>query len=981
MRRGKLENKKSSIHSIGLEIESDSDSACLAEDEVSDGEWISNSEESDSSDIGHDTENVVSATGTVSRDANLEKTEPRRKVVETTSNTTKTLESLSALNELPPVHIYAPDHSTLLVMLRENKLNWFAFVHDLKTYMKEHENEVVNEVLASFVQQLLFMDLDDNELRLIEQSRQAFLHSEKVSMMERTGLTDSESDDPEEWTEVKNLRSKECREMIKKQRAIIKRMAKRKAAKVIASRCLLKRKVPARVSKIVKQFPNIGKDIETFVRSKRFGADAWRRTGLTTFDGNRKTGPKASFRSIKRYLEEKYNRKIGYGTVVQLCVVRNKRRISAKRYKGIAKVTCRRARKGFQLKLNVDAHYSCAMYKGLDYIQLKDGRDKIILNRDDQAGFRLDTTYTHRQYKSLSTDSQEVTTHTDYVNKYSSVLQTSSYLFMATDTTIEQCAGVVKPHIAFEKNPSQHAADFRMVKTTADFEFLKSKEKPVDCIRVDGATDERPSVKEVQFLWTEVHLTEGKVYTSVTCRYSGGSFLNRVELMNGCLAHAHSNLFIPSTLSGFNLSENGLDDGKLLENLNLASDVYIDRVNGAPCGETTIKLFKGSKDKHAEYLKNRRPNLLIFLHGSKKARTELKKENSTQFEYFNEIWDLRNSHMIKDLPDQYAFVLLSCYKSNCIHPVCRQGRPIAPLTWFTNGPLLTYFPHPTPDPTKPWGGTCSKCKSFCSGHFMSPEENIKHVLAKGTKDCMKEPPTVTVKKYYEQRIKDNLQVFDEHSIIDLAKRTLLPVPDVQMRLQHLSDVSDRRKAGAVKAAATRKAKRESQQKQDPFCLCGNDDNDEMVMCENKKCKYQWFHYQCVVMTEDTVPDGEWFCPSCEEKKRKFHGNHHVKVEELPDCEASKEEKIAETMNMLAPMNANLYTNHVTAIHGAAEVVAKASMKSAAEETKQFYELEEDGVYDIGYWYYCGRDLETKGIFIFLRGRYWHVVDYWKSARR
>ena len=91
-------------------------------------------------------------------------------------------------------------------------------------------------------------------------------------------------------------------------------------------------------------------------------------------------------------------------------------------------------------------------------------------------------------------------------------------------------------------------------------------------------------------------------------------------------------------------------------------------------------------------------------------------------------------------------------------------------------------------------------------------------------------------------------------------------------------------------------------------------------------------------------------------------------------------KFCGAVNMLAPMNANLYTNHVTAIHGAAEVVAKASMKSAAEETKQFYKPEEDGLYDIGYWYYCGRDLETKGIFTFLRGRYWHVVDYRKSAR-
>ena len=38
---------------------------------------------------------------------------------------------------------------------------------------------------------------------------------------------------------------------------------------------------------------------------------------------------------------------------------------------------------------------------------------------------------------------------------------------------------------------------------------------------------------------------------------------------------------------------------------------------------------------------------------------------------------------------------------------------------------------------------------------------------------------------------------------------------------------------------------------------------------------------------------------------------------------------------------------MSAIHGAAEVLAKASMKSAAEETKQFYEPEEAGVYDIG----------------------------------
>ena len=277
-------------------------------------------------------------------------------------------------------------------------------------------------------------------------------------------------------------------------------MARRKEAKEIAERNLLKRKVPKKVGSILKRFPNIGKDTEEFVSNKRCGADSWRRTGVTTFDGNRKRGPKASFRSIQEHLQTKYNSKIGYGTVVQLCVVRNKRKLSSKRYKGVAKVTCRRARKGFTLKFNPDAHYSCSMYKMLDKLQLTGGHDKIVLNRDDQAGFRLDTTYTHCHHKALFSEVQEVTTCTDFVNKYSSVLQTSSYLFMETGTNEERAAGIMNNHFSFRKNPSQHAADFKFLKTTPQ-EFKDSlNNKPVDCIQVDGATDERPSIVEVQCL-------------------------------------------------------------------------------------------------------------------------------------------------------------------------------------------------------------------------------------------------------------------------------------------------------------------------------------------------------------------------------------------------------------------------------------------------------------------------------------------------
>lgn len=58
-------------------------------------------------------------------------------------------------------------------------------------------------------------------------------------------------------------------------------------------------------------------------------------------------------------------------------------------------------------------------------------------------------------------------------------------------------------------------------------------------------------------------------------------------------------------------------------------------------------------------------------------------------------------------------------------------------------------------------------------------------------------------------------------------------------------------------------------------------------------------------------------------------------------------KFAGTMNMLPPMNENVYRDHVEAIHAAAEVVRKESMNKASQETKQFYEVEDDGNYDIG----------------------------------
>ena len=129
--------------------------------------------------------------------------------------------------------------------------------------------------------------------------------------------------------------SNAAREMILKHKKIYRRKSHARAAKAMAEACLLRRKLPNRVSRILKKHPNIGADIEAFVKERKIGADAWRRTGVLTFTYGKKSivnpGQKVTYSRIKEHLEEKYNHKISYRTLVQLCVARNRRKISANR--------------------------------------------------------------------------------------------------------------------------------------------------------------------------------------------------------------------------------------------------------------------------------------------------------------------------------------------------------------------------------------------------------------------------------------------------------------------------------------------------------------------------------------------------------------------------------------------------------------------------------------------------------------------------
>ncbi len=491
--------------------------------------------------------------------------------------------------------------TNLGIIIRRCDFNWFEFMEQINDN-QQMADQFYTHHLRSF---------SEEELKQIKNSYEAYLADEHLdgdarerAALEMSGqvVTDSESDDPSAY-----MKSVCDEKLIAKKVAAIKRQVRRKRAKYISDQHFLGRKKSKRLNTIISKFPNIGQEIERYVESCCVGADAWRRTGVRTFDGNKKVGKKCTYKRIQQHLEEVYNHHFSYGTVVQLCVARNRHRLSAKGYKGLAQVTSRRARKGFQLKLNPDTHWSAALYRNLNVLQYTDATDILTMNRDDQAGFRLDTLSTHHQYTTPTVRGKDIlSTHTDYVNRYPSVLQTTSYNFTGSSTTTELCAGVTKAQPIHSKNAAQHFSDINMLSKqealrNAFFNVETGKPKLIDCVRVDGAGDEGPGHEEVQYYWTRWHLEQEKLVTLVTTRSSGSSFMNRVELQNGCLTRAHSSLFIPSTIHGSCIAESGkVDEDILHRNLDTAIDIYIDRCDGCSCGRTQIHLFKGTSSDQQE---------------------------------------------------------------------------------------------------------------------------------------------------------------------------------------------------------------------------------------------------------------------------------------------------------------------------------------------------------------------------------------------
>lgn len=178
----------------------------------------------------------------------------------------------------------------------------------------------------------------------------------------------------------------------------------------------------------------------------------------------KRVGQRITFEKLRDRISAKINEPRSHGTMVELCVPRNRRHRSSSRYKSVANVVSKRARNGFDIELNIDEKWSNSLYASLNALQLQEHSNALYLYRDDAARFRLDTMATSSKFPTLMLrGSVDMATRTDFTNKEHNVLQVSSYCFTGSQTSDHEFAGVVKASKIDSKNQAQHVADLEML--------------------------------------------------------------------------------------------------------------------------------------------------------------------------------------------------------------------------------------------------------------------------------------------------------------------------------------------------------------------------------------------------------------------------------------------------------------------------------------------------------------------------------------
>ena len=139
-----------------------------------------------------------------------------------------------------------PPNEVCLSWLKESKFNWFSFHHECLLRLKHLREDVFDELLTVFANNLSASGLNDDELAQVSVSYEAFTEYQRRQPLMIDGeavFSESDSEEIEDHDQEFTQWCENGKKRIQSVRRAIKQKAKRTIAKEIATRNVLKKKV------------------------------------------------------------------------------------------------------------------------------------------------------------------------------------------------------------------------------------------------------------------------------------------------------------------------------------------------------------------------------------------------------------------------------------------------------------------------------------------------------------------------------------------------------------------------------------------------------------------------------------------------------------------------------------------------------------------------------------------------------------------
>ncbi|KAK9321675.1 hypothetical protein V1517DRAFT_325840 [Lipomyces orientalis] len=155
-------------------------------------------------------------------------------------------------------------------------------------------------------------------------------------------------------------------------------------------------------------------------------------------------------------------------------------------------------------------------------------------------------------------------------------------------------------------------------------------------------------------------------------------------------------------------------------------------------------------------------------------------------------------------------------------------------------------------------------------------KSVPEIISSETRSLRHRDTPLSQKTTVAQTSKQSLRTNSDLSKQQVSRSSQKPsVPEKRKDIRRaIIDELQKRKDEKEQHSMKRKGQKEAIQDEKPkkrkinektYCICDDVSYGNMIACDNKNCKIEWYHLGCVNMKRP--PKGTWICPLCAERQK------------------------------------------------------------------------------------------------------------------